>query len=93
VLTITPEALAVIRRVTDNRRLDRTAGLRIARRADPSAPLRVRAVNRPQPGDHVVERAGARLYLDPSARRRVDSRELDAVDRKGHVQFILRASA
>jgi Fe-S cluster assembly iron-binding protein IscA len=93
VLTITPEALAVIRRVTDHPTLEPTSGVRIARRDDGSSELEVRAVHGPQPGDSVVERPGARLYLDPDAGRRVDGRRLDVLDPRGPVQFVLREAA
>lgn len=92
-LTITPRALSVIERVTDHPRLEPTSGLRIARCEDSSAGLEVRAVSRPCPGDSVIERPGARLYVDEQARSRVDGCELDV---KGHdepIQFVLRNAA
>lgn len=90
-LTITPRALAVIRRVTDHSTLEpRTSGVRIAHGDDRSDRIEVRAVHRPLPSDNVVERPGARLYLDPAARRRVDGLQLDVLDQKGPVQFVLR---
>jgi Fe-S cluster assembly iron-binding protein IscA len=93
VVTITPEALSVIQRVCAHPRTEPTSGLRIARE-DPSSPLQVHAVQSPQPGDTMVERRGARLYLGPDASRRLAGRELDAVtDPEGRVQFILRAAA
>lgn len=93
VFTITPEALAVIRRVTDHPTLESTSGVRIARRDNGSSQLEVRAVHRPQPGDGVVERPGARLYLGRDASQRVDGRRLDVLDQRGPVQFILRDAA
>lgn len=90
-LTITPQALAVVQRVTDHPRLEPASGLRIARREDASAPLEVRAVSHPQPGDSVVERLGGRLYLGSGTKPRIEDRELDVVDQHGRVQFILRA--
>ena len=94
VLTITSEALAVMRRVTAHPTLEPTSGLRIARGDEPSAPLRVRAVPSPHPGDEVVERDGGRLFLGPGAGRRIEGGELDAVtEADGRVQFILRPAA
>jgi iron-sulfur cluster assembly protein len=92
-LTITPKALAVIRRVTAHRALAPSSGLRIARRDEPSASLQVKAVRGPHPGDSVWERGDARLYLGPGAHRRVEARELDVLTApNGRVQFILRAA-
>ncbi len=93
-LTITPQALAVIQRVTAHPALEPTSGLRIARRAEPAAPLLVRAVDCPEPGDRVLEREGARLYLGSDIARRLDGRRLNAVtDDVGRVQFVLEAAA
>lgn len=93
-LTITPRAMAVLRRVTHHPTLAETSGLRIASPDDSSAPLRVTPVESPQPGDGVVERDGARLILGPGAARRMRGRTLDAVsDEEGRVQFVLEAAA
>lgn len=93
-LTITPRALNVIRRVTGHRSVGPESGLRIARRQDPSAPLAISTVSGPGPDDAVLERPGARVYLDAGAARRVDGGELDAVtDPDGRVQFVLRSAA
>jgi iron-sulfur cluster assembly protein len=93
-LTITPQAQTVIRRVSTSRRLEPTSGLRVASRPDPDAPLEVRAVHAPRVGDTVVEPPGGRLYVDPTATQRIEGRELDAVtDPRGRVQFVLRDAA
>jgi Fe-S cluster assembly iron-binding protein IscA len=93
-LTITPQALTVIRRCTAHPTMEPGSGLRIARPQDPAAPLKVSAVHRPRPGDSVVERNGARLYVEPEAIRRINGRKLDAfTNDEGRVQFILRAAA
>lgn len=91
-LTISSRAMAVIRRVTDHQLLARRSGVRIARGSSRSTKLEVHAVNEPAPGDAVVEREGARLYIDPEAAERVDGAELDARDEGGDkVQFVLRS--
>jgi iron-sulfur cluster assembly protein len=93
ILTITPQALILIRSVTSNSKLDGASGLRIEHQADPSAPLAVRAVSGPEAGDHVVEEADGRLFLDPEAVRRIGERRLDAeATENGRVQFVLRAA-
>lgn len=91
-LTISSRAMAVIRRVTDHQLLDRRSGVRIARTSSSSDALEVSAVDEPEPGDAVVERDGARLYLGPDAAERVEDAELDARDEGGdRVQFVLRS--
>jgi Fe-S cluster assembly iron-binding protein IscA len=92
-LSITPRALAVVRRVTAHPQLEPTSGLRIAHRDEPSQRMHVAAVRAPVPGDRVLEQSGARLYLGPGAAEQVDGGELDAeTDAKGRVQFILRSA-
>lgn len=93
-LTITPQALSVIRRVTGHPSTPTSAGVRIGTRTDPWGPLEVRAVNRPRPGDRVLERGGGRLYLGRGVVERVTGRQLDVVtDRDGRVQFVARDAA
>lgn len=91
-LAITPEALAVIQRVTSHPRLEPTSGLRIADAGGPH--LRVRVVNRPDSEDAVLEREGGRLYLGPGAVQRLRGHELDAItEHDGSVHFVLRAAS
>lgn len=93
-LTITPRALAVIRRVSLDPAPRPTSGLRISRRPDASRPCEVRAVGAPLPGDEVIERDGARLILDSDVAASVDDKELDAAtDTQGRVQFVMRAGS
>jgi iron-sulfur cluster assembly protein len=94
VLTMTPQALSVVRQVTGHPRLGEDSGLRIGDVESGSDSLRVRAVASPQPGDDVVEGDGGRLFLGRQARRRLRGRVLDAVvGRGGRVQFVLRRQA
>lgn len=93
-LTITPDAMNILRRVTSTPTMAATSGVRIAQRSDPSAPMQVRAVERPSPGDRVLEQDGARLYLAPEAASHVEGRRLDAdTDEAGRVQFILKEAS
>ncbi|WP_133059034.1 MULTISPECIES: hypothetical protein [unclassified Nocardioides] len=70
------------------------AGVRIAADEGLDAPLQVRAVSGPQPGDHTLERQGGRLYVGPDAAQRLEDGELDAETCAGHrVQFIVRAAS
>lgn len=91
---ITPRALAVIRRVTAHPTMEPTSGLRIAQHDKPDAPLQVRAVHGPQPGDSLLERRGGRIYLGPDTARHLEGGELDAVTASdGRVQFVWRAAS
>ncbi len=93
-LTITPQALGVIRQVSASAALEPSPGVRIAAGPGSSASLEVRAVPAPHPGDSMVERGGARLYLDRVASGQLEGRELDAVnDPDGRVRFTLRSAA
>lgn len=89
-LTMTPSALAVARKVTDHPRLGRRSGLRIARTAE-DARLQVCAVTGPRAGDEVVERDGARIYLGPAAGSRLRGRMLDVgKEQSGRFHVIVR---
>ena len=93
-LTITPRALRVARRVTAHPTLQPTSGLRIDRRGDGSAALHVGAARGPELGDTTIERDGAILYIDAGALPRLEGGELDAVAvSDGRVRFILRTAA
>ena len=90
-LTLTPHALAIVRKVTAHPRLKPTSGLRIARHEEPDKPLQVKAVPEPVPGDSVQVHSGGRLFLGPGTEARVEGAELDAdTDAEGRVTFILR---
>jgi iron-sulfur cluster assembly protein len=88
-LTMTPKALSVVRKVTAHPRLGESSGLRIAAKPE-VVPLQVGAVSKPRPGDEVVERDGARIFLGPAAVRRIRGRHLDVVsERDGRIHFIV----
>jgi Fe-S cluster assembly iron-binding protein IscA len=89
-LTMTPKALAVVRKVTANPRLGAGSGLRIARDHEGSEPLQVGVARGPQPGDEVVERDGARVFLGPAAETRLRGRMLDVVrEQGGRIHFVV----
>jgi hypothetical protein len=93
-LTITPRALAVARRVTAHPLLNATAGLRIDQHRNAAAPLHVGTAHGPSPGDTTPERDGAVLSIGASARSRLEGGELDAVAvPDGRVQFLLKTAA
>jgi iron-sulfur cluster assembly protein len=86
-LTLTENAVAVIRNLTDQQEVPDGAGLRIA--TDPSAgALTLSLAEAPLDGDEVLDKSGARLFLDAEAAVLLDDKALDAaVDPDGRVQF------
>jgi iron-sulfur cluster assembly protein len=86
-LTLTDNAVTVIRDLTAQPEVPDGAGLRIA--TDPSAGALMLAVAaQPAQDDQVVDEAGARIFLDPEAALLLDNKALDAaVDAQGAVQF------
>ncbi|MFZ2012718.1 MAG: Fe-S cluster assembly protein HesB [Nocardioides sp.] len=90
-LTMTPKALSVVRSVTAHPRLGANSGLRIASRRATSQPLQVGAVSGPRPGDRVVERDGARIFLGPVAARQIAGRRLDVMkEPNGRIHFVVK---
>lgn len=86
-LTVTDNAVAAIRSLTDQPEVPDGAGLRIATDASAGA-LQLSVAPEPHTGDHVVDNAGARLFLDTDAAVLLDDKSLDAsVDDQGAVQF------
>jgi iron-sulfur cluster assembly protein len=87
-LTLTENAVAVIRDITGQREVPTGAGLRIA--PDVSGSLNLSVSPEPQPGDEVVDEGGARLFLDQEAAPMLADKALDvSVDGQGGVQFML----
>ena len=87
VLTLTPNASAVVKQITDQTSGD-GSGLRISQQAADTPTLDVEPIAEPQPGDQVVEAEGARVFLEEQAARTLDDKVLDAqVDQAGAVQF------
>lgn len=86
-LTLTDNAVSVIRNLTDQQEVPAGAGLRIA--TDPQAgALTLSLAEGPVDGDEVLDTAGARLFLDAEAAILLDDKALDAaVDPDGRVQF------
>lgn len=86
-LSLTDNAVSVIRDLTAQPEVPDGAGLRIA--TDPSAgALTLALATEPAQNDKVVDEAGARIFLDPEAAQLLDDKALDAsVDQQGAVQF------
>jgi Fe-S cluster assembly iron-binding protein IscA len=86
-LTMTENAVLVIRDLTTQQEVPDGAGLRIA--SDLAAgSLNLSLAESPTQGDQVVDSDGARVFLDPQAAQILDDKALDAaVDAQGAVQF------
>ncbi|MGN9778763.1 adhesin [Micromonospora sp. H33] len=86
-LTMTDNAVMVIRDLANQQDVAEDGGVRIA--ADPDAgSLTVELVERPAEGDHVVDNQGARIFLDEDAADLLGDASVDAsVDDEGIVQF------
>ncbi|MGI5164844.1 Fe-S cluster assembly protein HesB [Spirillospora sp. CA-253888] len=89
-LTLTSDAVQVIRTVTTNPELPPETGLRIEPGVNGSDALRLSVAPAPEAGDQVVEEEGARVYLEPQVADLLDDKTLDAqVDPQGDVAFTI----
>lgn len=93
-LTVTDEAATAIDGILASRDLPDEAGVRVtaefnATSSDSPGPeLQLQVVERPQPGDQIVD--GASVFLEPEAAALLDERTLDA-ERSGEtLRFALR---
>ncbi|WDZ87102.1 HesB/IscA family protein [Micromonospora cathayae] len=86
-LTMTDNAVLVIRDLAAQQDVSDAGGLRIA--ADTAAgSLTVELVEQPAQGDQVVDTDGARIFLDSDAAELLTDTSVDAsVDDEGVVQF------
>lgn len=78
-LALTDSAVQAIRDLMVGEDLPQEAGLRIAAKADKAGSLELFLASSPQPGDEVIERDDARVFLDPEAASLLSDRALDAV--------------
>ncbi|MFE9691500.1 HesB/IscA family protein [Micromonospora sp. NPDC005806] len=86
-LTMTDNAVLVIRDLATQQDVGDAGGLRIA--ADTQAgSLSIELVPQPAQGDQVVDNEGARIFLDADAAELLNDTSVDAVvDDEGIVQF------
>ncbi|MBO4208666.1 HesB/IscA family protein [Micromonospora echinofusca] len=86
-LTMTDNAVLVIRDLTAQQSVPEKGGLRIA--SDPAAgSLSIELVPQPTQGDQVVDSNGARVFLDSGAAELLNDTSMDAeVDDEGVIQF------
>lgn len=89
-LTLTENANNVVKNIVEQTGNGGQAGLRISQDAPDSPALHVMPTEGPQPGDHVLEESGARVFLEETAAVTLDDKVLDAqVDQEGGVQFTI----
>ncbi|MEV4536586.1 hypothetical protein AB0J82_22650 [Asanoa sp. NPDC049518] len=85
---MTDKALAAICVLLTQRDVPDGAGLRIRAESDGEHGLRLTIADRPSAGDAVVERAGARIFLDAGAVAALRGAALDASpDEAGGLRF------
>ncbi|MFI0791408.1 iron-sulfur cluster biosynthesis family protein [Micromonospora rubida] len=86
-LTMTDNAVLVIRDLAAQEDVAQDGGLRIAADADAGS-LTIELVPEPAQGDQVVDTEGARIFLDSDAAELLSDTAVDAsVDDEGIVQF------
>jgi Fe-S cluster assembly iron-binding protein IscA len=92
VLTLTPTAAEVVRRLVDQSPAPDSAGLRIsaADESDDGVALELALVGEPDDMDETIEQGGATVYLDPGAAELLDDKLLDAQVAEDHITFVLR---
>lgn len=86
-LTMTDNAVLVIRDLAEQQDVAEGGGLRIAADTDAGS-LSIELVPQPVQGDQVVDNQGARIFLDADAAELLNDTSVDAiVDEEGIVQF------
>ncbi|MEW2591180.1 iron-sulfur cluster biosynthesis family protein [Micromonospora aurantiaca] len=86
-LTMTDNAVLVIRDLAAQQDVADAGGLRIAADTDAGS-LSIELVPQPLQGDQVVDTEGARIFLDSDAAELLNDTSVDAVvDEEGVVQF------
>ncbi|GAB3445000.1 hypothetical protein GCM10027517_25410 [Phycicoccus ginsengisoli] len=87
-LTLTENASTIVKTIVEQNLPTDEAGLRFSQEADNSGALTVTTAEAAAPGDEVVERDGAKVFLDETAAVALGDQVLDAtVDEGGSVQF------
>jgi Fe-S cluster assembly iron-binding protein IscA len=93
-LTLTENAGSAIKAIIDQTPTTDTGGLRIQSTGQPDGRFEVAVVAQPEVTDSVVERDGARVFLEPGAALVLDDKTLDAsVDEGGSVRFAIADAA
>lgn len=87
-VTLTENAIGVIRRLTERAGGPTAAGLRFTSGSSPGR-LSVDVTQEPHDGDEVVDASGVRLFLDGVAARVLDGKVIDASTVDGSVTFAI----
>jgi Fe-S cluster assembly iron-binding protein IscA len=97
VLTLTDNASNIVKAIVEQNGGSADAGLRFSAEPAEGAPqgaLAVTTVEAGEPGDQVVDKDGAKVYLEETAAVALGDQVLDAsVDQSGAVQFSIAPSA
>lgn len=89
-LELTDNATSVICSIAEGHEVPDFAGLRVTGGDECSAHLAAAAAGGPEEGDRIVEKEGARVFLDQHAAAILDDKILDAqVGDGGAVEFLL----
>jgi Fe-S cluster assembly iron-binding protein IscA len=92
-LTLTENASTILKQISTQTEGEEAA-LRITAQPDDAGSFGIAPSEQPEPGDQVVEQAGAKLYLESQAAEVLDDKILDAgVDEAGNVQFAIGQQA
>ena len=96
-LTLTDNASNIVKAIVEQNGGSEDAGLRFSAEpaeGDPQGALAVTTVEGGEPGDQVVDKDGAKVYLEETAAVALGDQVLDAsVDQSGAVQFSIAPSA
>ena len=96
-LTLTDNASNIVKAIVEQNGGTEDAGLRFSAEPAEGAPqgaLAVTTVEGGEPGDQVVDKDGAKVYLEETAAVALGDQVLDAsVDQSGAVQFSIAPSA
>lgn len=89
-LTLTENAATVIARHVRNVNRGGEAGIRIRKDNSRSTGMHLEIASAPMPDDEVVERNGARVFLDHEIARYLAAKELDAIIDSSSVNLTIR---
>lgn len=89
-LTLTENAVTVIKTLAARTDDPSTGGVRIRSEAERDSQFAVDLATEPESGDEVVEERGARVFLDQTAGSRMARKQLDALIDGGSVRFEVR---
>jgi iron-sulfur cluster assembly protein len=89
-LTLTENASTIVKTLVDQNLPTEDAGLRFSKQDAEQDGLTVTTAEQAEPGDALVEKDGAKVFLDETAAVALGDQVLDAsVDESGGVQFSL----